>query len=154
MSVLTFAKPKRAQSVEAWKSISADGAPPGVYTPNMSEKDQERWRAKLVGTKSGELRIEIRSSKSGSQMVIIVAGAKQVELSRNQYRRTTLDPYEIKMSANGPLWFKVEVWKELKAAVQEARDILSTLDHKNVSKLQKDNTLAAIKAGTWPLSAP
>ena len=60
-SVLMWEKPEKVMSVEAWKSISACGAPPGVYTPNMSEEDMFKWKAKLVG-KLGEIEevVEIR----------------------------------------------------------------------------------------------
>jgi len=34
MSILSFETPKKIMSKEKWTSISADGAPPGVYTPN------------------------------------------------------------------------------------------------------------------------
>ena len=42
MSVLDWDKPGRVVSIEEWKGISADSAPPGVYTPNMSDEDMKK----------------------------------------------------------------------------------------------------------------
>lgn len=39
MAILSFQKPKKVMSDKQYASITADGAPPGVYTPNMSEED-------------------------------------------------------------------------------------------------------------------
>lgn len=41
MPLLMWEKPERVMSKEAWKGISADSAPPGVYIPNMSNEDRE-----------------------------------------------------------------------------------------------------------------
>ena len=50
-------------SIEQWKSISADGAPPGVYCPNMTKKDMLEWKAKLISGKKGSIpRVEIRKT--------------------------------------------------------------------------------------------
>lgn len=74
MAILNFGKPPRAMSTEDHQSISADGAPPGVYTPNMSTKDAERWRAKLVGQRSGDYQIEVRKQVNGTNIVLVVNG--------------------------------------------------------------------------------
>jgi len=59
-SILMWDKPKRKMSVKEWKNISADGAPAGVYTPNMSKEDMFKWKAKLIGGKVP--RVEIRKT--------------------------------------------------------------------------------------------
>jgi len=74
MAILNFGKPPKAMSTEAHQSISADGAPPGVYTPNMSTKDAEKWRAKLVGSRSKNYQIEIRKQVSGTNILLVVNG--------------------------------------------------------------------------------
>ena len=38
--MITWDKPNKVMSKEQHQSISADGAPPGVYQPNMSKEDQ------------------------------------------------------------------------------------------------------------------
>jgi hypothetical protein len=58
--ILMWEKPEKIMSVEKWKSISADGAPPGVYTPNMSKEDMLKWKAKLI--KGATPRVEIRKT--------------------------------------------------------------------------------------------
>lgn len=64
MSVLMWDKPEKMMSTEDWLKISADGAPAGVYTPNMSQDDLFKWKATLIGTKKGTPRVEIRKSFS------------------------------------------------------------------------------------------
>jgi len=61
--ILLWEKPKRKMPVEEWKKISADSAPPGVYTPNMSDEDKMRWKAKLI--KGDKLRVEVRKTFKG-----------------------------------------------------------------------------------------
>jgi len=69
VSVLRWDKPKKVMSRPEWESLSADGAPPGVYVPNMSEADTRTFRAKKIGGK--DPRIEIRVTL-GSQIKIVV----------------------------------------------------------------------------------
>jgi hypothetical protein len=64
MSLLSWDKPKKARTTEEHNdTFVADGAPPGTYVPNMSDEDQEKWKAKKVGGK--DLRVEIRKTVSG-----------------------------------------------------------------------------------------
>lgn len=65
MGILTWEKPKRVMTTEEYNAISADSAPPGVYSGNMSQEDSYKWRAKLAGQRSGNLRVEIRKTVSG-----------------------------------------------------------------------------------------
>jgi hypothetical protein len=58
--VLSWDKPKRKMPKEEWMKISADSAPPGVYTPNMSKNDMLKWKAKHI--KGDDERVEIRKS--------------------------------------------------------------------------------------------
>lgn len=73
MSIVKWDKPKKAMSKEEWSSISADSAPPGVYTPNMSQKDRETWKGTVAGQRTGHLQVELRKTFGGAQMLIIVA---------------------------------------------------------------------------------
>ncbi len=61
--MLSWEKPKKTMTTEEWNSISADGAPPGVYTPNMSKEDREKWKAKKIGGK--DPRVELRKMTGG-----------------------------------------------------------------------------------------
>jgi hypothetical protein len=75
MSVLTWEKPKKLKSSEEHAAdYSADGAPPGVYVPNMSAEDQAKWKAKVVGANTGYPQVEIR--KNGFVLIISSRGYK------------------------------------------------------------------------------
>jgi hypothetical protein len=60
--ILSFEKPEQIISVEEWKKISADGAPPGVYRPNMSIENMLRWKAKRIYKNKPEDRIVIQKT--------------------------------------------------------------------------------------------
>ncbi len=108
-------------SVESWKSISADGAPPGTYTPNMSREDAAKWNAKLCGHRSGHPQVEIRSSRGGSQLLVIVS----LEANIKYQGRTS--QCNVRMSANGPLHFSFDDWQNLNLAIEEAKEKLAEL---------------------------
>jgi hypothetical protein len=110
MGILSWGQPTRVKSIEAWKSLSADGAPPGVYSPNMSAADMKKWKAKLIGPRGGDPRVEIRKT-SGAQILIIVR--LDNKLNSN-----------VTMSMNGPAWFSFKSLDELPMAVEEAREAL------------------------------
>tara|TARA_R110000772_G_scaffold6250_8_gene21954 strand:- start:2796 stop:3197 length:402 start_codon:yes stop_codon:yes gene_type:complete len=57
---ILWEKPEKAMSIEEWKSLSADGAPPGVYTPNMSVEDMLRWKGTII--KGSNPRVELRKT--------------------------------------------------------------------------------------------
>src|SRR5258706_10414201 len=65
-------KPEQIMTIPEWKAISADGVPPGVFTPNMSYADRERWKATLKYKKTKHPQIEIRKTLRGVQLLIIV----------------------------------------------------------------------------------
>lgn len=152
MSVLSFAKPKKTQSVEDWKNISADGAPPGVYISNMSEEDKKKWKAKVVGSQSLNFQIEIRSEKTGSNLLAIVNGkmptkSEAIDESKPRWGHPKDPvPHEIKLSANGPMLFSREAWDEFQKAVAEARLVLKLLDEEE----SRADTLKLVRAGQSP----
>jgi len=148
--ILTFAKPKKAQPVEEWQKISADDAPPGVYSPNMSAEDRELWKAKLVGSRSKCHRIEIRKTLSGSQVVVVVNGNmahyEAAEGWGSHWKNREALAHGVKISANGAMIFTPTDWTDLNRAVMEARAILDRLDDPAKTKA----TQAAIRAGKHP----
>ncbi len=141
--VLSFARPARATPVEDWKGISADGAPPGVYVSNMSAEDRLRWKAKLVGSRSGEHQIEIRSEKPWSNLLAIVNG----KTGATPGSRAAVWRHEVRVSSNGVLRFTEAVFHEFQSAIAEARQVLARLDDPATCKA----TLALIRAGKHPL---
>lgn len=67
--VLRWDVPKKVMTSDQWaKNYGFDGGPTGGYQPNMSQADQDAWKAKITGKKLGYPQVEIR--KSG--IVIIV----------------------------------------------------------------------------------
>jgi hypothetical protein len=82
MSILYWQTPAKAMPREEWEQISADGAPPGVYVPNMSKADRERWKAKRIG--GTDRRVEVRKTLGGTQMLMVVRPDGSVKLSMNQ----------------------------------------------------------------------
>lgn len=105
MSVLNWGKPARVLSRSQYESISAEGAPPGVYTPNMSDADAATWRAKKIG--GADPRIEIRVLR-GSQVVIVVR------------------PHTLRISMNGPIELDEDGYQQFISAIAEARIVLVT----------------------------
>ena len=90
MGILMWDKPQKKLSKKEWEAISADGAPPGVYHPNMSDQDRERWKAKKVGGKNP--RVEVRKTTRGknlkggnsySQLLVIVFKDGRLQMSAN-----------------------------------------------------------------------
>jgi hypothetical protein len=133
MGILEFIKPTKAVDIAEWKKISADGAPPGVYTPNMSDADRRRYKANIVG---GECpRVEVRVSL-GSEVLIKVK-AHQIERKfdynvsseerAKQDKRNKLagdhGSKHIKISMNGPMELTIEEWEKFKTAIDEAIEL-------------------------------
>lgn len=106
-------------SQEKWESITADNAPPGVYTPNMSDEDKLKWKAKYIG--GVDKRIEIRKvfthetkQRGGywAQVLIVVRLSSEGE------------PHVV-MSTNGKIAFSEEDMENYFKAIKEAKLILS-----------------------------
>lgn len=128
--ILKWDKPEQVMSKESWQGISADGAPPGVYCPNMSDEDQQAWKAKLVGKRSGIKQVEIRKTTSNhTQMLLIV--------SNDGFRRKVdhwhpdgkeFPGRNVRISLNGPAAFTFEEMEQMALAIEEARQILQELE--------------------------
>lgn len=126
MSILTWDKPKKAMPVDEWKSLSADGAPPGVYIPNMSEEDAERWRAKLVGTKRGNPQVEIRKAGLRGTLALIIVSLGDGITKGGEWFTTMTREHKthVAMSFNGTFCLTRQEWLEMVDAVEEARHAL------------------------------
>jgi len=124
--ILCFRKdiPKK-MSTKEWLSISADGAPPGVYTPNMSKQDMLKWKAKLI--KGSDPRIEIRKtfewhnnkkypkSKNYTAQVLFVV------------RLDSMDEPNVLFSTNGKIPMNFIDLSELWLAIAEAKMLLTQM---------------------------
>lgn len=121
-------------STDEWKSISADGAPPGVYVPNMSDADAQTWRAKLTGVRT-EPQVEIRKSVGGVNVTLVVGldGYNYKYYKRNDERWPTEGTrgLNVHVAMNGPLRLTFDAFHtftdELDSAVREAHDVLLKL---------------------------
>lgn len=118
MSILHWGSVPKAESHEDWSKRSAEGAPPGVYTPNMSEADRHRWKAKKIGGKTP--RIEIRKSVVGFE---IVKPGKYESIPYSQML-VIVTPKSVTISGNGPMQFSDQEYRELTQAVNEAKEAL------------------------------
>lgn len=91
----------------------------GRYQPNMSDGDKEKFRARHV--KGSDERIEIRTSRFGSETVIAVYRNPK----RKDPRWFSYDDHDsIRISSNSKMHLTFEDWKLLLQAVDEARHIL------------------------------
>jgi hypothetical protein len=73
VSIIMWDKPRQKMSKAKWKDdVGFEDGPTGGYQPNMSEYDANRWKGKLVGTKTGFPQVEIRKKAGASLMTIIV----------------------------------------------------------------------------------
>lgn len=108
MSVLEWGKPPKAMSSAQWAAISADGAPPGVYTPNMSQEWAQKWKARMTGQRGGGngLKVEVRKT-AGAQVLLVIHEDGWVQLS-----------------ANGQSSFSPQDWQDLSAVAAEARQAM------------------------------
>jgi hypothetical protein len=117
MAILSFDKPKKVLTDEQWQKISADGAPAGVYTPNMTDEDKQRWKAKLI--KGKDARIEIRKCFMGlsyyAQVCIVV------------YKNSSEDFADVVISTNGKIGASFSQIEEMHSAINEAKTILNNL---------------------------
>jgi hypothetical protein len=113
---LSWDKPAKAMPHEEWEAISADSAPPGVYTPNMSKEDMLKWKAKKVGQ-----RVEIRKT-AGAQILI----------------RVTLE--DVTISMNGTAKLSLREALDMSLAIAEATQVLKE------AKLKKPSSRSQSKS--------
>lgn len=108
MKVLDFNKPEKKESIADWKKRSADGAPPGVYTPNMSHTDMLKWKAKHINAGKADAHVEIAKTFKGTQCKIVVTKQEPI----------------IQISANGKMQMTKKDFMDLNTAVNEAISLL------------------------------
>lgn len=123
MTVLSWDKPEKIMSTEDWQRISADSAPPGVYTPNMSEDDMRKWKAKYVGGENR--RVEIRKTVTGPARKRRHPSAYLGDTQVNYAQLLIIvDDQGVRMSANGTADFDYPEFFNMRMAVAEAMTVL------------------------------
>lgn len=124
--ILSWDKPEKVMGKEAWQSISADGAPPGVFTPNMSEVDQLKWKAKFIG--GGFHRVEIRKTTvNGTQVLIVVTLGgfpHKVDTHHPDGMELKSQKCNVRVSQNGPAFYSFDDWQDFNSAIEEAKQVL------------------------------
>jgi hypothetical protein len=121
-------KPQKIMTTEEWKSISADGAPAGVYTPNMSMKDMLKWKGTLKGKTTKNPYVELRktytktNNKSYPNNKTTYAQVLIVVSYNNEMKDAN-----IIMSMNGKTAMSFQELEELRHAVLEAQLVLKKL---------------------------
>lgn len=106
--VLCWDRPPQEALYEEWARYQADGAPPGTYSPNMTDEWKARWKARMLGRRGGELRTEVRKSTT-----IGPGGSVQVKLVITEEGQVT-------MSMNGAASFSAGEFRDMGLAVAEA----------------------------------
>lgn len=121
--ILEWKKPPKKMSVEDWKSISADGAPPGVYVPNMPEEWKGKWKAKKVG--GNDPRVEIRKTFDG----IGAKGGGYQGRDENHHAQVLIVVRDtgMVMSANSKMAMDFDDYNQLQQAIIEAKWALGLL---------------------------
>lgn len=111
--LLAWEKPPQAEDPEVRAEYYGGGIP-GAYAPNMSREWMLRWKAKMLGQKGNDLRVEIRKSVAGDYghhaQVLIVA----------------YEDGSVRTSMNGKAGWSEREWAELPRAVDEARKAMRT----------------------------
>ena len=126
-SIIMWDKPEKVMSVEKWKSISACGAPPGVYTPNMSKEDMFKWKGKVVGKRKGSPRVEIRktfqkcngleypNNKNVFCQALLVISLEDID---------GLKGCKALLSLNGKAGLSITELNELNLVIEESKNVL------------------------------
>lgn len=123
MAVLMWEKPEPVMSKEERASYQADGEPPGTFISNMSDVDNMRWKAKLVGVRTGYPQVELR--RDHAVVVLSLCGYKyknhDCRWTPENVKRATdrgRDLPNVYMSFNGHS-FTLDEFAELQQAIEE-----------------------------------
>ena len=129
--------PKLLTTKEHNEKYVACGAPLGVYVPNMSDEDMERWKGKHVTGK--DERVEIRKTLNGVQLVIFVyknpsEKIKSIpEHDTDEYRKFDWSSHwkavhswhsQIQISMNGKLQMSFSEYRQMMQVITEAIAVL------------------------------
>ena len=118
--ILSWDKPEKVMTTEEWQAISADSAPPGVYTPNMSEEDMRKWKARYVSGRNP--RVEIRKTVIGPERL---PDSGRYTTQGYAQLLVIVEQTTVRVSANGTADFEGWEFDQLHEAVAEARLVLS-----------------------------
>lgn len=82
MSLVVWDEPVKHVPLDEWEALSADGAPPGVYTRRW--KDTQVWYGKVGGTRKPPMFVTLRYTTSNYVYVkVVVSETGTVNVSMN-----------------------------------------------------------------------
>lgn len=148
MGIVMWDKPQRVLAKEDWLNISADSAPPGVYSPNMSDEDRERWKGKLVGTKLEHPQVELRKTfcahfpaapgethGHGAATNVVIIISMKGGFQYKYINRVSSKNYNVLIAMNGNAVMTFAGLDEMKKAIDEAINKLIEID--TLARLEK-----------------
>lgn len=119
MAILSWDKPRKVMSEETRRATgSSDSEIPGTYLRNMSDGDIRKWKAKLVGHKSGHPQVEIR--KDSAVIVVSLLGGYKYKY----YGREETKNFNIHIASAGPIQWTWEDYDNFIKAIEEAKEVL------------------------------
>lgn len=125
MGILNFDKPKKVRSTGAHNDMyMSDAGVDGTYVPNMTQQDNEDWKAKHI--RGEDERIEIRKSIGYVQMVIIVY--RKVRSTPGSWHAKINDHENVRISMNGKVNMSFNEYDQMTQAIIEAKEILRVRD--------------------------
>jgi hypothetical protein len=133
MPLLDFTKPAKVEVDGGFDGAHSDGG----YTPQMSDADARRWKAKKFNISKPNARIELRKSfeRNATQIFIIVALDGWDLSSKNEHRNEPAKQgwgymntagLNVRMSMNGSLLLTFDDWSEINQIVQEAKEYIES----------------------------
>lgn len=131
MGILMWAAPKKVRTTEEHnREYSSSSEVPGTYVPNMSKDDKYAWKAKMVGTQSPPLRVEIRKTFSGSDIM--------GRSAYGHYAQVVIVVTEdaVQMSANGKIIMSSKEFHDLELAIKEAKKAMGVYRNYGLKPLQ------------------
>jgi len=128
--LIMWEKPQKILTTDDWKSISACGTPPGVYTPNMSEEDMLKWKGTLKGKTTNKPYVELRKTFKKNNN-------KKYPFNENMYSQVLIvvsiknyndmNDANIIISMNGKSGMSFKELEDLNQVINEARNLLKIL---------------------------
>ena len=130
MSLLNFDKPaKRRSTKEHNAKFSSDS---GIsFVPNMSDEDNERWKAVSFNVGRPDARVELRKYLGGANVLIIVAlnGWNYKNESRGDSKWGDTLGLNVRFSVNGPIKATFAEFTEINAIIEEAKFYLQDAEN-------------------------
>lgn len=127
--ILSWDKPGKVMSEQDRRdTFASDSGVPGTFVPNMSNADVARWKAKLVGHKSGHPQVEIR--KDSTVIIVSLHGGYRYKHygNPNSPWPSSTAGINLHIATAGPIQWSWKDYEEFQQAIAEAREFLEKLE--------------------------